>query len=467
MARQENTELFENTPVLRAVVALEVPTVISQLITVVYNMADTFFIGRTGDPRQVAAASLCLPLFMLLTGMANLFGIGGASLVTRSLGRGDRGSAAKASAFSLWGAGSAALVYGLLVWALRGVLFPLVGADGQTYEYCCRYALWVITAGAVPTVLSAALAHLVRAEGYSRQAGFGVGMGGVLNMILDPLFISVLHLEIAGAAIATLLSNLAAAAYFLLLIRRRRGALALSLRPRDVTLKRGIPREVLLVGLPSAVMNLSGVLSNVFMNRLAASYCAEAVAGLGIAKKVDVLNYAVATGMSQGVLPLIGYNWGAKNYRRMTEAVRTAFVLSFAVTALGTAFLLTGAGPVVRAFINDAQTVRYGIRFQRTICVTGVCVSASMVVITVFQAVGKKVLPLVLSVLRKGAVDIPAMFLLNRLAGAGGIAWATPVADAVSVTAALACFLPFWRQLRRELPEAPGPGPQGHPPDAG
>ena len=114
MVRHENTDLFENMPVLKAVIALEIPTVISQLITVVYNMADTFFIGQIGDPKQVAAASLCLPLFMLLTGMANLFGIGGASLVTRSLGRGDRDYAKKASAFSLWGAGSVALVYGLL-----------------------------------------------------------------------------------------------------------------------------------------------------------------------------------------------------------------------------------------------------------------------------------------------------------------------------------------------------------------
>ena len=453
MVEQENKELFEKTPVLKAVVALEVPTVISQLITVVYNMADTFFIGQVGDPNQVAAASICLPLFMLLTGMANLFGIGGASLISRSLGRGDTEHAGRTSAFCLWGAGSIALVYGLLVYAFRSILFPLVGADAATYGYCCRYAQWVIVIGALPTVISAVFAHLVRAEGYSRQASFGVGMGGILNMILDPIFISVFHLEIAGAAIATLLSNLAAVAYFLLLIRRKKDQLVLSMRPQDVTLTRKIPSEVLLVGLPSAIMNISGVLSNICMNRLMASYGDEAVAGIGIAKKVDVLNYAVATGMSQGVIPLIGYNYSAKNYRRMMDAVKTTFILSIAVAALGTAFLLTGAQSIVRAFIDDPQTVLYGTRFQRIICVTGVCIPVGMVIITMFQSVGRKGLPLFLSLLRKGAVDIPAMFILNRLLGITGIAWATPIADVVSMTAAILCFIPFWRDLRRKISE--------------
>ena len=454
MGEQENKQLFEDTPVLKAVVALEIPTVISQLITVVYNVADTFFVGQVGDPNQVAAASICLPLFMLLTGMANLFGIGGASLISRSLGEGDHSHAAKASAFSIWGAGCTAFAYGVLIYIFRGFLFPLVGANAATYDYCCRYALWVIVIGAVPTVLSATFAHLVRAEGYSKQASFGVAMGGILNILLDPIFISVLRLEIAGAAIATLLSNMAAVAYFLLLIRKKRDQLVLSLRPRDVTLKQGIPAEVMLVGLPSAVMNISGVLSNIVMNRLMESYSNEAVAGIGIAKKVDVLNYAVATGMSQGVIPLIGYNYSAKNYRRMMSAIKVTFALSIAVAVIGTVFLLTGAGVIVRAFIDDPATVRYGSLFQRIICITGPCIPISMVIIAIFQAVGKKRMPLFLSLLRKGAVDIPAMFLMNRLIGVSGIAWATPIADIVSMTAAICCFVPFWKSLRNQIAQA-------------
>ena len=448
MGEENNKQLFEETPILKAVVALEVPTVISQLITVVYNMADTFFVGQVGDPNQVAAASICLPVFMLLTGMANLFGIGGASLISRSLGEGNPDHARKASVFSIWTAGLAALVYGLLVFAFRNNLFPMVGSDSATYGFCCQYSFWVITLGSVPTVLSAAFAHLVRAEGYSKQASFGVALGGILNIILDPIFISVFGMEIAGAAIATLLSNIIATAYFILLIIKNREHIVLSFNPKNYTLKHGIPSEVILVGLPSAIMNISGVMSNIFMNRLMASYSDEAVAGIGIAKKVDLLNYAVATGMSQGVIPLVGYNYSAKNYKRMMSAVKTTFILSISVAIFGTIFLLTGAGFIVKAFIDDPQTVLYGRKFQRIICVTGAFIPVAMVIITMFQATGRKITPLILSVLRKGGVDIPAMFLMNHLIGINGIAWATPIADFVSMIAAIACFIPFWKGLQ-------------------
>ncbi len=449
-----NKKLFEEAPILKAVMALEVPTVISQLITVAYNMADTFFIGQVGNPRQVAAASICLPIFMLLTGMANLFGIGGASLISRSLGKGDHGHAMKASAFSLWTAGVVAFIYGMVIYFGRSVLLPMVGADKSTYDYCCMYIFWVIAIGAVPTVLSATFAHLVRAEGFSHQASFGIALGGILNIILDPIFISAFELDLAGAAIATLLSNVAATAYFVILIWIKRDKMVLSMNPRDYTLKSGIPLEIMLVGLPSAIMNISGVLSNVFMNRLMSGYGNEAVAGIGIAKKVDLLNYAVATGLSQGVIPLIGYNYSAKNYKRMLSAVNTTLVLSIAVAAANTVFLLTGAGFIVRAFINDPQTVEYGSRFQRIICVTGVFIPIAMVIITMFQSTGRKMTPLILSVLRKGGVDIPALFILERLVGVNGIAWATPVADTISMAVALLCFIPFWKELQTYMADS-------------
>ena len=443
-----NKELFEDTPILKAVVALEVPTVISQLITVAYNMADTFFVGQVGDPNQVAAASICLPVFMILTGIANLFGIGGASLVSRSLGKRDHVHAAKASAFSIWSAAGVALLYGILVFACRGFIFPLVGSNSATYDFCCEYAAWVITVGGVPTVVSATLAHLVRAEGYSKQASFGVGLGGVLNIILDALFITVFGTDITGAAVATMLSNVISTGYFILLIARKRDVLVLSLNPRDYTVEDRIPYEVVLVGLPSAIMNVSGVLSNIFMNRLMVSYNNEAVAGIGIAKKVDLLNYAIATGMSQGVIPLIGYNYSSKNYKRMMAALKTTFALSISIAIVSTIFLLTGAGFIVRAFINDPQTVEYGRQFQRIICVTGPFIPISMVIITMFQSAGSKTIPLLLSVLRKGGVDIPAMMILNRLIGIDGIAWATPVADIVSMIVAIIFLVPFWKKLQ-------------------
>lgn len=444
----QNTELFETRPINKAVIALVIPTIISQLITVVYNMADTFFIGQIGSSDQVAAVSLCMPLFLLLTGMANLFGIGGASLVSRCMGAGNVKKAANVSAFSIYTAVSAAALYGMILFAFRKQLLPLVGANEATLDYCSRYLFWAVTVGAVPTVLSAVLAHLIRAEGFAKKASFGLTMGGVLNIVLDPIFIFVFDLEIAGAAIATMLSNLMASLYFLVFLWQRKNTTVLSLNVRAYTLRAGIPGEVMLVGLPSCIMNLMGVFSNIVMNRLMASYCNEAVAGIGIAKKVDMLAFAIATGMSQGVLPLIGYNYSAKNYPRMMQAVKTAFLYSLIVALIGTVFLLTCAGPIVGAFIEDETTIQYGKVFQKIICITTPCVSVTMLIITLFQSVGQKIKPLILSLFRKGGLDVPFMFLMNRLIGVYGIAWATPISDLCAMLIAIGVFIPFWKTLK-------------------
>ena len=197
--KTDNTALFTTISVPRAIISLVVPTVISQLITVIYNMADTFFIGQVGDPNQVAAVSLCMPLFIFLTGLANLFGIGGSSLISRCLGVKDIKKAKHTAAFSIWSALTISLIYGLLIWVLSPLLLPAIGSNEATYDFCRQYIFWTITMGAIPTVLNQALAHLVRSEGFSKQASFGMALGGVLNIILDPIFIFLFEMEVAGA----------------------------------------------------------------------------------------------------------------------------------------------------------------------------------------------------------------------------------------------------------------------------
>jgi len=190
------TELFEKTPVPKAVMSLVVPTVVSQLITVLYNMADTFFIGQTGDPNQVAAANLCMPMFFLLTGIANLFGIGGSSLISRCLGTGDKEKARQTSVFCVWTSVAVSLIYGIVIYLLSPVILPAFGANADTYDFCRKYLFWTVAAGSIPTVLNAEFAHLVRAEGYSKEASFGMILGAVLNIILDPIFILSMNMQL-------------------------------------------------------------------------------------------------------------------------------------------------------------------------------------------------------------------------------------------------------------------------------
>jgi len=446
-----NTELFESAPVSQAIRKLVVPTVLSQLVTVAYNMADTFFIGQTGDPNQVAATNLCMPFFILLGAIANIFGIGGSSLIARCLGMDRRDKARSTAAFCIWSGISVAFCYGILIWLVRPWLLGFIGADEFTSGFCSDYFFYTVTLGAVPTVMCSMLALLLRSEGLSKQAGFGVSLGAVLNIILDPIFIFAFRMNVAGAALATMLSNTVAALYFVCLIYRRRGESVLSFDPRYYTLGEGIPREVILVGLPSSVMSFMATVSNTVLNKLMAGYCNEAVAGIGIAKKIDLILFCGSNGIAQGVLPLVSYNYSAKNYARMTESIKKTFLLSVSVALFFAVLLFSCAGPVVRLFIDDELTVYYGRMFQRIIALSGPGISVVLTATTLFQAVGRKVQPLVLSFMRKGGLDIPLMLIFNAAFGIKGIVWATPAADIIAMVSAVVMLIPFLKSFRQEM----------------
>jgi len=447
----KNQDLFEHKRISSAVFELAIPAVISQIITVVYNMADTYFIGQINDPNQVAAASIILPVYMVITGFANLFGIGGASLVARSLGRGDKDRVKHITSFSVWAGILSALIYSLVLYLFNRPLLLFAGANDATLDFCYKYIFWTVIVGSVPTLLTSLLSHLVRAEGYSRAASFGIAMGGVLNIVLDPIFILVLKYDIEGAAIATFLSNLTSALYYLIYIAIKRSKLMLSLDPRNISLKGKIPAEVITVGLPSLVIIFLSVFANVMINKFMSLYSNEAIAGVGIAKKVDSLMYAVSNGIAQGVLPLIAYNYSSGNIPRMKEAIKKTLLISFGITTLGTAIIYFGSTYIVRSFIDDPVTVMYGSRFQKTMCMAGPCTAITMVTITVFQAVGYKIRSLILTICRKGGLDVPFMAIFNSLFGVFGIVYATPAADICAMCASIIMLLSFWKKLSKKM----------------
>lgn len=447
---RSNDFLFREMPVRRAVLTLAVPTVISQIITVIYNMADTFFIGQLNDPDQVAAATVAMPAFAALTALSNLFGIGGASKIARCLGRKDGETAKRTAAFSIWTAFAVALLYGIVIFLIRPWFLPVLGANAEIYDFCSDYVFWTITIGAVPTVLNAGLAHLIRTEGYAKQAGFGVAFGGVLNIALDPIFIFALHMEITGAAMATMLSNTAAMLYFLLFLYKIRKRSVITPNPKYYSIADGIPGDVLVGGLPSFLMMMLGCLSNSVLNRLVTSYSNEAMAGMGIAKKIDMIAFSVAQGMTQGVLPLIAYNYASGDRKRMGQSIRVTLLYTLLIACTATLTLFFFAAPITGCFIDNAETVSYGKDFLKVICFTCPSTAVNFMVITVFQATKQRVQPLILSLLRKGSLDIPLMIALNHFIGIRGIAWATPLADWIALVVSLLLFFSYTNRIRKE-----------------
>ena len=442
----QRKELFESMPVRRAVISMAIPTVLSSLVHVLYNMADTFFIGQLNDPTQVAAATLSMPPFLFLNGIASLFGIGGASLMARRMGQKNPDAARKCAAFSIWGGVAVSLIYGLVILLFRDRLLPLIGTNETTYPLVYQYLLWTTVIGAVPSVMNTLFSHLVRTEGKAKSASFGVTLGCVLNIALDPLFIFVFGMGIMGAAAATMVSNFIAMLYFVILILRDRTTV-ISLNPRNFTLKNRIALEILVTGFPSFLMVLMSFFSNTFLNSLVSGYSNEAMAGMGIAKKIDMVGFAIAQGMTQGVLALIGYNYAAGNRERMKATIQTTLVYSTGIAAVFSVLLFVFAPQITRSFIADAQTVAYGQRFMRIMCVTCPAASVTMMVVTVFQATGEKLRPMLVSMLRKGGLDIPFMLLYNALAGVEGIAFATPTADVLTMTISIILIIPYWKKI--------------------
>lgn len=448
-----NRELFESMPVSKALAKLAVPTIVSQLITMVYNLADTFFIGSTKDPYKVAAATLAYTLFFILNALSNLFGIGGGSLISRLLGDGKLDEAKGVCSFSFYGSALTAFVYCAACLVFMEPLLRLLGASEFTYGYAASYTFWVVVVGGLPAMLSLAMSHLLRSEGYARQAGFGLGMGGVLNILLDPLLMFVLlpeGIEVTGAAVATMLSNVVAVIYFAVIFYRLKGTTVLSLSPRRISAGARHAGIIFAVGLPSAIGNMLSCVSNMVINKLASGYGDIAVAALGIVKKIEMLPMNVGMGLCQGMLPLVAYNYASKDFGRMKESVKKASLsgMGFAVLCVLAFELFPQTS--IRIFIDDAQTVAMGAEFLRVNCFATPLMICNFHISFMFQAVGKGPQSLLLSSCRTGLVHIPMLYVMDALAGLDGLAWTQVISDGITLVLALLLYRGFVRGFEAE-----------------
>ncbi len=444
------TWIFEEAPIAQAVFTMAIPTIITQLINIVYNFADTWYVGRTGSAAMMAALSVSLPVFIIIQALANLFGIGGASAISRALGRGEAARARKIFAFSFFGGFLAAVIYGTTVFFSRPLLIPLIGGSEDSYPYIYNYMFWTMVVGAIPTLGNALCGHLVRSIGAAKEAGFGLSMGGVLNIILDPLFMFVLlphGMEVTGAAIATCLSNAIALTYFLVYLYRHRDNPVFTFSPEDFTLGEGIPGEVFSIGTAAALQTSLAMVSNIFANKLVVEYGSAAVAGMGIAKKVNMIAFNTTMGLTQGVLPLIAYNYGARKYERMQKTIRFTASVALCFTICCTILFRLFARQFITFFINEPASAEFGTRFLSVLAFAAPLCALSYMANTIFQAAGKRRSSFILSIMRKGVMDIPAMYIFKMLIGLNGVTWATPFAEVTSAVTAVILYMEFRKIL--------------------
>ncbi len=447
--RYSKEQLFREVPVTRALFSLAVPTIISQMINLIYNVVDAFFIGRTGNAYMMAATSLTLTLVMMNVALSNLFGIGGGSLVARLMGAGDREKARQVSAFSFYGAILIALCYSLLVGLFLDPVLRFLGASDATLGDARSYALIVIVIGSLPSILSATLAHLLRNTGYARQAGLGLSLGGILNVALDPLFMFVLlpkGREVTGAALATTLSNLVALIYLFYAYRRASKETPLSCSLTEAgQLEKAKRKNLFSVGVPSAVLTGLFDLANICVNILASGHSDLVLAAMGIVMKVERVPNAVNIGICQGMLPMVAFNYASGNHERMQETMRRARVAGLLISFSCMALFQLFASPLCRVFLSTSrgdsadalQTIAWATLFLRIRCLASPVQLMNYQTSYSLQAMGDGKDTLIHAFVRELVFYIPLMFLLDTLFGEIGLASALPVGESCGALFAL------------------------------
>lgn len=448
--KTDRSEIFENKSVPAAVFALVVPTVITQILNIIYNFADTWFVGRTGNESAVAAISVAMPLFIVMAALSNLFGIGASSVISRSLGAKKEEDAKSAFAFALWSSIAVAILYGVLIFIFREKLVYIIGGDDNSKQYIIDYLFWTVAVGSIPTMLTTLFGHLVRSVGSSRAAGIIMSSGAVLNIALDPLFMFVIlpkgH-EVTGAAIATLLSNVVSCVIFIIYVMKSKDSV-FTLNIKDFNIKSRIVPELLATGAPACLSTSLAMVSNIAANNFMSAYGTAAVAGLGIAKKANTLAFNINMGLTQGVLPLIGYTYAAKNFERMKKAILFTLGITVGFSAACTFVYRTFASPIIKFFIDEPQTVKEGTQLLPTLAIAVVFCALTYLMNTIFQATGKKLYSLVTSVLRKGILDIPLMYVFGKMWQETGVVVATPVAEVLSIIVSGFLLLKFFRSVK-------------------
>ena len=437
--KENKIYVLESMPVPRAIMNLAIPSVLSMMVNIMYNLTDTFFIGKLNDPYQVAAVSISLPLFTLQMAMAGVFGVGGGSYLSRLLGRKDMEAARETLSTSVLSSAVISVVLGVvgimsIPWFLR-----TVGASGMTYEHATKYMLYILI-GSPVVLLKFTLVQLLRAEGSAKEAMIGLFIGTGMNMILDPLFIFGFNMGVTGAAVATVLGNAAGMMYYLQFYLRKKSLVPLTFK--HMRLRWNCYREILMIGIPASLSQVMLSIGNTISYRLASVYSDIHVASLGVASRIFTIPIYIFIGISIGIQALVGYNYGAHNYPRMKATIRTAVTISLGFSAVLTLIFALFPRALIMIFIKDEQILELGTLTLEAYVFAIPISAVGMIMMNSLQAMGKALPALIVSLSRQGIMYIPAILILNKAFGFEGLIFAMPLAD--TLTTILSCTMLIW-----------------------
>lgn len=449
--QKSNIKVFSDYKVPKAVLTLALPTMVSMLITVFYNLADTFFVGQTGDARQVAAVSVTMPLFFIFLSIGNLFGIGGCAFISRSVGEGKLDKIKSISSFSIYSALAIGTIVGLVFIFFRRPILYLIGASDNTIKFASDY-LFFLALGVPFNVFTLTVGNLIRGEGAAKKSMVGSVIGQVVNIILDPIFILGtgdklfgidmpfgLGLGATGAAIATVIGNFVSFLYFVIYFTSGKSLLSISIKRYSI--KNGILKGVVSVGFAASVNNFLMSLANIIVNMILVKYGDDVVAAMGIAMKANSFVILMQIGMAQGVQPLVGYCYGAKRIERLKKAIKFGIICNVLIGTVITIIFIAFDRQILEIFIEDVSVVEYGVKMLTPLMTPGPIIGILFILNFSLLGMGKGIQSLILAVARQGLIFLPVIIIMDRVIGLNGVIWSQPIADFACILLSVIIFM--------------------------
>ena len=426
--------IFDLNHPFRTYFKMTLPSVLGMVVTLIYNLADTYFIAQTNDTAMIAGVSVCAPVFTALMAFGNIYGQGGSSLISRLLGQNDRERTERVSSFCFYISIATGAVLAVLMLLFRAPMLHLLGASAEAYPHAEAYYT-VLAIGAPLTVLRFIHSNLVRCEGMATESMIGSMLGTVLNIVLDPILISVLGWGATGAAVATIVGYLCSDVYFLWLLHRKSRCLSVKLSQCRVSA--GELQQIMGVGVTAALSNLMQSLVVIVMNQFLLPYGNDKIAAMGIAMKVAMIAQMLLVGFAFGGVPIFGYLYGAGLRGMMKKLIRFCLCFMTALALLLTALVCLNATGWMKIFVEDAGIIATGAEMLRWQACTAAFACVVMLLTVLFQATGKIVPAFVLSLSRQGVVFLVVLVVCVKLFQYQGVLMAQAVADVLSAALAL------------------------------
>ena len=446
--KSSKLELLGSAPVPKALVSLGIPIMIGMLINALYNLVDAYFVGGLGES-PMGAISIVFPLGQVVVGLGLMFGNGAASYLSRLLGRDDKDTANKVASTALY---SSVIIGAILIIIATIFLKPiltLLGATDTIMPYALTYArIYIISC--IFNVFNVTMNNIVASEGAAKTTMCALLLGAIINIGLDPLFIYTFDMGVAGAAIATVISQFVSTLVYLSYAFRKKSTFTFSIKAFEPT--KQIFMEILKIGVPTLTFQLLTSLSIALINRASSGYGDSVIAGMGAVTRITSMGTLVVFGFLKGFQPIAGFSYGAKNFNRLREAIRTSILWSTIFCIIVGLLMFLFSEQIIAQFANGNEAmISVGKKSLMANGVSFFLFGFYTVYSSLFLALGKGTAGFILGACRQGICFVPVIFLLPIIWGMNGILYAQPIADILSVIITVFMALNLHKQRKRQI----------------